>query len=236
MRDDAPMTEAPRSPLDLLGRLGQDEFHLGGGRRLVEMYTTGGLLQLMWHGDPSATDVVICCPGAIGGFIGPAGGLYLRLGAELADRGIAVIGVDYRRPDRIDRSFLDTVATAELAIRQGAQRIALLGHSFGGAVAIQAGSTIGSACVGVCTLATQSAGCEHAAELAPTPLLLLHGDQDQMLGPENSLMVRQLAGYGEVEIVAGGDHGLATAAHEVGQRVVAFLASAFGFTGPPDHP
>ncbi len=227
MRDDAPMTEGPRSPLDLLGRLGHDEFHLGGGRRLVEVYTMGGLLQLMWHGDPSATDVVICCPGAIGGFIGPAGGLYLRLGTDLADHGVAVVGIDYRRPDRLDRSFLDTVATAELAIRQGARRIVFLGHSFGGAVAIQAGSTIGTACVGVCTLATQSAGCEHAADLAPTPLLLLHGDQDQMLGPDNSLMVRQLAGYGDVEILPGGDHGLASVSDEASRRVRAFLAEVF---------
>ncbi len=37
-----------------------------------------------------------------------------------------------------------------------------VGHSFGGAVAIQAGIVLGAHCRGVVTLATQSAGCEHA--------------------------------------------------------------------------
>ena len=192
----------------------------------------GGLLQLMWHGDPSADDVVICCPGAMGGFIGPAGGLFLDLGPDLAPDGVAVIGVDYRRPDRLDRSFLDVVATAEWAIRQGARRIAFVGHSFGGAVAIQAGTTLGSGCVGVCTLATQSAGCEHAAELAPTPLLLLHGDADQMLGPENSAMVRALAGYGDLEVIPGADHGLTSARGPVRARVTSFLRQVFDIATP----
>lgn len=217
----------PRSPLDLLGRLGHDERQLAPELRLLEIYTTGGLLQLLWHGDPTAEDVVLCCPGAIGGFLGPARGLFLDLGRELASEGVGLVSVDYRRPDLLDRSYLDALATADWALRHGAARVALVGHSFGGAVAIVAGATLGPRCAGVCTISTQSAGCENAAALAPTPLLLLHGDRDQVLAPDNSLMVRTMAGYGDIEILTGGDHGLVDVRDALWDRTLGFLRRCF---------
>ncbi len=224
---DATVSNASRSPLELLGRIGHDERQLAPGLRLVEAYTMGGLLQLLWSGDPTAEDVVICCPGAMGGLLGPARGLFLDLGRELAERGVGVITVDYRRPDLLDRSYLDAVATFDWAARQGARRVVYVGHSFGGAVAIQAGATVGPLAAGVCTLSTQSAGCENAAALAPTPLLLLHGDRDQVLTADNSAMVQMLAGYGDLEILAGGDHGLATVRDETFDRVRGFIDRSF---------
>jgi pimeloyl-ACP methyl ester carboxylesterase len=209
MTDAAPDPVASgRTPLDLLGRLSTDEQQLAPGLRLVESYTMSGMLKLFWHGDPAATDVVLLCPGGMGGFLGPAHGLYLHLGRELARAGMGVVGVDYRRPDKLDLSLLDVAATADWAMRQGARRFVCVGHSFGGAVAIQAATTLRGFCAGVCTLATQSAGCEVASLLGDTPLLLVHGDRDEILSVNDSAVVKAIAGHGELVVYPNAGHAL----------------------------
>ena len=65
---------------------------------------------------------------------------------------------------------------------------------------------LGAHCRGVVTLSTQSAGCEHAPELGDTPLLLLHGTDDEILPAETSTVVQMLAGHGEVVLLPGAGH------------------------------
>lgn len=226
----------PRSPLDLLERFGTDEAHLGAGTRLVEIHTMGGLLSLLWQGDPTAESVVVCCAGANGGFLGPMGGFFVALGRRLADLGIATVAVDYRRPDKPDRCLLDVAATADLAMRQGARRFVFVGHSFGGSVAIQAGIALAGFAAGVVTLATQSGGCEGAAALSPTPLLLVHGGADQMLPPESSAMVRSLAGYGELRFLDGADHGLGSHRDELLELLGSWIPDRFADQAAGDDP
>lgn len=204
-----------RSPLDMLGVLAKADGELSETSRIVEIYTMEGLLQIMWHGSPGATDVVLMCGGAMGGMLGPGRSLYLELGLELAAEGRAAMAIGYRKPGDLTGSLLDTCAAADLALRNGAERFAILGHSFGGAVAIQAASTFAAHTAGVITYATQSAGCEEAALIGDTPLLLLHGERDSILGPENSTMVQSLAGTGEIRIFPNTDHLMAEAADEI---------------------
>ncbi len=102
-----------------------------------------------------------------------------------------------------------------------------MGHSFGGAVAIQAGAVLGEHCRGVVTLSTQSAGCEHASELHDTPLLLLHGTEDEILPPETSTVVQMLAGHGEVVLLPGAGHLLTQAATEVRERLATWIPERF---------
>jgi pimeloyl-ACP methyl ester carboxylesterase len=201
----------------MLGVLAKADGELSETSRVVEIYTMEGLLQIMWHGAPDATDVVLMCGGAMGGMLGPGRSLYLELGLELAAEGRAAMAVGYRKPGDLTRSLLDTCAAADLALRNGAERFAILGHSFGGAVAIQAASTFAAHTAGVITYATQSAGCEEAARIGDTPLLLLHGERDSILGPENSMMVQSLAGTGEVRMFPDTDHLMAEAADEIAE-------------------
>ena len=42
--------------------------------------------------------------------------------------------------------------------------------------------------------------------LAGRPLLLVHGEADELLPPECSMVVRELAGTGEVVLVPGAGH------------------------------
>jgi len=216
-----------RSPLDMLGVLAKADGELSETSRVVEIYTMEGLLQIMWHGDPNATDVVLMCGGAMGGMLGPGRSLYLELGLELAAEGRAAMAVGYRKPGDLTRSLLDTCATADLALRNGAERFAILGHSFGGAVAIQAASTFAAHTAGVITYATQSAGCEEASRIGDTPLLLLHGERDSILGPENSMMVQSLAGTGEVRMFPDTDHLMAEAADEIAEITGAWVREKF---------
>ena len=137
----APDNPAARSPLELLGALAKSDAELDEATRLVEIYTMEGLLQIWWFGLPGATDVALLCGGAMGGLTGPGRALYPTLGKALAAEGRAAMAVDYRKPGDLPRCLLDVCGATDLAIRNGAERFVILGHSFGGAVAIQAAGT-----------------------------------------------------------------------------------------------
>jgi fermentation-respiration switch protein FrsA (DUF1100 family) len=67
----------------------------------------------------------------------------------------------------------------------GRSRIALVGHSFGGAVVITAGAA-SAAVIAVAALSSQSRGTEPADRLSPRPLLLAHGTADEILPDRSS--------------------------------------------------
>jgi pimeloyl-ACP methyl ester carboxylesterase len=60
------------------------------------------------------------------------------------------------------------------------QRVVLVGHSFGGAVVITAGA-VHDRVAGVVALASQTYGARLAGQLAPRPLLVVHGKADTRL-------------------------------------------------------
>jgi hypothetical protein len=213
--------------------LGIQQVEIDASLRHVEVFTTSGLMTLLWHGPDSARNVVLCGGGALGGLLGPADGLYHDLGRELASEGIGVMRVGYRRPNDIDACVADFGAAALLAERLGAQRYVTLGHSFGGAIAVGAAldsSPIADAVVGVCTFATQSAGCEHADQLRARPFLLFHGTNDTILPIWSSEVVLEIAGgRGELVAMEGVGHLLieGDAPRVLRERVPAFIASCF---------
>lgn len=217
----------PRAPLDMLGALAKSTAELDETSRIVEVYTMDGLLRVWWFGVPGAADVALMCGGAMGGMLGPGDALYLYLARHLADIGSAAMIVDYRRPGDLVRCVLDVCAAADLAQRNGAKRFGLLGHSFGGAVVISAAARFPALAAGIITFATQSGGCEQAGQTRGVPLLLLHGERDRILGPENSLMVQSLAGHGEVRMLADTDHLMAESASEIAEISRTWLTDRF---------
>ncbi len=200
------------------------ETDLGPDLRLTEIYTMRGLLGLMWFGPPDAERLVVACSGGMGGFLGPGRAMYPAIGRRLSAEGIATVAVDYRRASHVQMSTLDAIAAVDLASQRGAARIVALGHSFGGAVAVNLALALPRAVVGTCTLSTQSAGCEGAAGLAPRPFLLLHGSADEILPPETSQVVQMLAGgHGQVEILPGEGHGLTNDPDAIVERVCSWI-------------
>jgi dienelactone hydrolase len=209
-----------RSPLELLEALAREEVVLGPDLRHLEIYTLRGLLTILWHGPIDADRVVVTGGGAMGGLLGPAGGLYHDLGTTFAEAGIGTLRVGYRKPNDLVRCVHDVAAAADLAGRAGARHFVTVGHSFGGAVAVQAGMVLGRHCAGIVTLATQSAGCEDAGALGEeVPVLLLHGDRDELLPPDASFVVRMLIGHGDVEILPGAGHLMTEAAAHLRDRL-----------------
>lgn len=198
-----------------------------------EIYTRRGLMTLLWH-EPVSTPPVgaalVLCGGAMGGLLGPGHGLYQRLGVAWAARGVSVFRVSYRRPNDLDACCVDTAAAVQLAVGTGAERIVVMGHSFGGAVAVRVGVGLPAYVAGVVTFATQSAGCETAAGLLGRPFLLFHGDRDEILPAEASHMVRALAGTGDVEIIPGDGHLLAKSDEIIWERLEGWLPPVLGTT------
>ena len=196
--------------------------------RHIEVYTMDGLLSLFWHGPSEARDVVLACGGAMGGVLGPAAALYQDLGAELAQSGVGTIRVGYRVPNDTAKCVHDLVAAADLATRSGARRFITMGHSFGGAPALQAAVILEEHCAGVITLATQSAGCEPAEDLAArVPIILFHGDKDEILPLQASELVRMIVGGGEFVPLPGVGHLLAEAGDVLRQRLREWIPEKF---------
>jgi pimeloyl-ACP methyl ester carboxylesterase len=203
-----------RTALDALEVLAVQEAEVSDSLDHVEAFTLGGLLTLLWHGRGRSDQAVLMMGGAMGGLLGPANGLYHELGEQFAAEGIATIRIGYRKPNDLDRCVHDVIATAELAARGGTDHFVLVGHSFGGAVAVRAGIALQAYAAGVVTLATQSAGCEIAEQLRPVPFRLFHGDRDELLPVAASEVVASLGG-GDLRVLPGNGHLLAEAGIEL---------------------
>jgi pimeloyl-ACP methyl ester carboxylesterase len=220
------------TPYDALRPIATQQVTIGPRLEHIELYTLGGLLSMFWHWpDPPAGDdpagVVICGGGAMGGVLGPADGLYHDLGTTLAaDHGIALVRVSWRQPNELDECTLDALAALQLATRRGAPKAVMVGHSFGGAVAVRAGVAADELVAGVVTLATQSAGCEVAEGLVGRPVLCIHGRADELLPVACSEVVAELAG-GELVVLPGAGHLLRPYASELHDRLVTWIGDVF---------
>lgn len=174
-----------------------------------------GPIAAMWHPPEIQTPrgAVLCVGGFDGGFDGPAEGIYDDLGEALPELGSGVLRLDFRvktSPGPIDDGTLDVLAGINWLIEQGIEHVALIGHSYGGAIVVRAAFR-SDAVAGTCALSTQTMGIEpdEVKALAPRPLLLIHGGADWRLPSRLSEWVYSLAGEGrELHILDGATHSL----------------------------
>jgi hypothetical protein len=151
---------------------------------------------------------VLCVSGSGGGFDGPAMRLYPELCDRLASEQIAGLRIDYRRPNELGECTLDALAGVEFLKQEGIERIAIVGHSFGGAVAIMAG--VASPHIrAVVAMSTQTYGTDLVSRISPRPLLLIHGTEDEILTDICSQLVyAEALEPKELELFKGARHGL----------------------------
>ncbi len=224
---DDPRTQ---TPLDALGVIASQDVMITPSMRHAEFYTMRGLLTILWH-EPSngapGPAAIVACGGAMGGLLGPGEGLYHHLGETWAARGVPVLRVSYRRPNDLDACCVDIAAAVQLAVvGGGAERVVVMGHSFGGAVAVRVAVGLAEMVTGVVTFATQSAGCEVAAGLHGKPLLLFHGDRDEILPLQASEVVQAMAGTGELVVCPNDGHLLAKSQDLILERLDQWVPAA----------
>jgi hypothetical protein len=187
----------------------------------VTLHTTRGAVDCRYYPVPSAgprrvpNRAAIFVGGAGGGFDTPVRGwLYPHLCQQLSSEDlIPCLRVRYRRAADLPESTLDVLAGIAFLESEGATAVALTGHSFGGAVIIQAAAL--SPLVRTCLpLSTQSYGADPAATLGPRcSLFLAHGTDDEILPPACSELVYDIAKDPKhLELCPHATHGLDQAA------------------------
>jgi pimeloyl-ACP methyl ester carboxylesterase len=150
------------------------------------LQTDRGPIRARFHDAGEGDAAVLWVFGSGGGLGGPAGGLYPRLAERLLDQDIASVELAYRRPGDLVECLMDVLVGVAWLASQERRRIVLVGHSFGGAVVLNAAKVAANHVIGVAALSSQSAGIEGLAELSPMPLLFVHGEEDEVLPPDCS--------------------------------------------------
>jgi pimeloyl-ACP methyl ester carboxylesterase len=166
--------------------------------------------------------------GAGGGLGGPAGGLYTRLGERLRPRAITSLELAYRRPGVLQPCVSDALVGLTFLESLGKRRIVLVGHSFGGAVVINAGAARPSV-VAVAALSSQTAGTSAIGTLSPKPVLLAHGTADEVLPDTCSRELYARAGEPrDLILYPGCRHGLDECRDTLDRDLTAWLERVLG--------
>jgi fermentation-respiration switch protein FrsA (DUF1100 family) len=209
-----------RSRDNSISLLGVQRAPRDGGVDALTVQTDRGDIHGCYHpAGPDGTPgeaVVLWVGGAGGGTEGPAGGIYRTLAAQLAGEGIGSVRLDYRYPNVLLECLADVLVTlAWLEDAEGVRRAALVGHSFGGAVVIDAGA-LSPIVKTVVALSSQTYGADLVGDVSPRMLLLIHGAADQVLPASCSRRLYEAAAEPrELVIYPGAGHGLDECAAEL---------------------
>jgi alpha/beta superfamily hydrolase len=154
------------------------------GSEELYLHTNHGSINSRFHESVTGNAAVVWLGGVGGGMEGPGAGLFPRMATTLAKDHISSLRFDYREPGDLMACVLDAMLAVKYMSILEKDHIVLVGHSFGGAVAINAG--IALKVTAVAALSSQTAGTEIVEYLSPRPLLLMHGTDDQILSDTSS--------------------------------------------------
>ena len=194
----------------------------------IVLDTTRGDVELRHYAVAGASSAALFMGGAGGGWDTPGRGrLYPELCEDMIAAGVAAVRVRYRRPNDLPECALDVLAALAYLEDQGAERAALVGHSFGGAVVAQvaAHSDVVRALV---PMSTQSYGVDAIAHVPPgCATLLVHGTADEVLPPACSRYAYELAPEPKaLRLFEHARHGLDEAADEIREVVREWIVRA----------
>jgi len=154
------------------------------GQTRVILKSTKGDIEGIFHRAEGPAGVV-WVSGSLGGLDGPSFGIFETVSAALVKDGISSLRLNYRFPGDFDQCVYDVLVGVNFFRQSTVDNIALVGHSFGGAVVIMA-ATMSTEVKAVVGLSSQIYGTHRVSELSPKPLLLIHGDRDRNLPVRSS--------------------------------------------------
>ena len=164
---------------------------------------------------------------------GPADGMYEELAKELTEQGVTSLRLGQRRPEVFIEAVADVLAGISFMRGIGARRLALVGHSSNGAVAIKS-AAFSPDVVAVASLSGQTFGAQDVAEIAPRRLLVVHGREDDVLPYTDAERIYEWAGEPkELILYPGANHGLREAKDELREKLEGWITEV---VGPGDSP
>ena len=190
--------------------------HEGDAGEGIVIHTNRGPIPGILHrGQDRSIGGVLWVAGARGGYTGPANNVYGDMSEDLTAQGIVSLRLNYRQPSVFPESVLDTLVGLSFLKGIGCARTAVVGHSFGGAVVIAAAALSPTASA-VVSLSPQTYGAQNAGEIAPRPILVVHGLSDTRLPPRCAEQIYAWSGEPkELVLYPDTEHGLRESAQEL---------------------
>lgn len=131
--------------------------------------------------------------GVTGDFDTPAEGLYPRLSADLKEIGISSLRIKFRNPKDLSEALTDVLVGMEFLKSENVGVFGLIGHSFGGAVVVQAAFNNKNVKT-IVLLSTQGYGVAPISFLPKdTSVFLIHGEEDEVISPDVSVQAYDMA-------------------------------------------
>ena len=212
------ITQAAVSPMD------------GAETVQLQLNTNRGVIHALMDVAEGQPGAVVYCGGAGGGphaVLGPGDQVYARLASTLAGKGVSSLRLNYREPGELMECVLDVLAGCSFLKGIGADRVVLVGNSFGGAVVINAGQ-LAPIVAAVASLSPQLHGTMQVEQLGK-PLLLIHGDNDTILrhAASEDIYDRALEPK-RLVIFPGAGHGLRECAQQLFDELEPYLLQHAG--------
>ena len=197
------------------------------GAIVVDIPTDLGTIACRYRDAHIGDSAVLWVFGAGGGWGGPAGGIYPRLGQQLISDGVSSLEVAYRRPGVLEPCMQDVSLALDWLQQQHRRRVALVGHSFGGAVVINMAAQSDQV-IAVAALSPQSYGAFGISKLRGRPLLLVHGESDEILPDRCSRdLYRAASEPKELILYPNCRHGLDACVDELDRDLLRWLRGVF---------
>lgn len=213
---------------------------LSDGTLAVELQTNRGTIRGILHMAENQPGAVVLGSRLTPAGGGPADGLYTDLSRDLAGAGVSSLRLFYRvpgaEPGPFEECVLDVLGAVSFLRGLGARAIGVVGHSFSGAVAIKS-ATLSPHISAVAALSSQLYGAKQVELVAPRPLLLVHGTQDDVLECTASQMLYEHAGEPkELVLYEGAGHGLRECREPLKQKLFEWLLGHLGPAAVSGHP